>query len=340
MIDVIYIEDEIADHSRTLAMIARFPRATVVPCERYTEVFNPRSQNFRIQKQKPALILAKKHGNRVHPTPPGYGIGAERNFYFSHMLNCLYDCRYCFLQGMFSSANYVFFVNFEEFEESIDDAIADAKQVGETACFFSGYDCDSLAMEKLTGFADAFLPFFAKRPQALLELRTKSINVASLLNRPEALPNVVVAFSVSPPRVAESVEHGAPPVARRIDALAKLAERGWPIGLRIDPLIAAPDFEEGYRKLIASIFDRVSAESIHSVTVGPMRFPQAMLDRITRLYPEEPLFAASFEKRKDGLVSYPVEIEAGMRAFVIERLRERMPADRIFDCVEPAVAGV
>jgi spore photoproduct lyase len=256
------------------------------------------------------------------------------------MLNCLYDCRYCFLQGMFSSANYVFFVNFEDFEASIDVAIEEAEGAGESACFFSGYDCDSLAMENLTGFTEAFLPFFTERPRAWLELRTKSVNVTPLLNRPEALANVVVAFSVSPPEVAQSIEHGAPPVGRRIDALAKLAARGWPIGLRIDPLIAAPDFESGYRKLIGSIFDRVSAESIHSVTVGPMRFPQAMLDRITRLYPEEPLFAANFERRRDGLVSYPEEVEAGMRAFVIDQLRERLPAERIFDCVEPvAVAG-
>ena len=29
------------------------------------------------------------------------------DWYFSHMLNCLYDCRYCFLQGM--SRNHCYF---------------------------------------------------------------------------------------------------------------------------------------------------------------------------------------------------------------------------------------
>ena len=31
------------------------------------------------------------------------------------MLNCIYDCKYCFLQGMFNSANYLVFVNYQDF---------------------------------------------------------------------------------------------------------------------------------------------------------------------------------------------------------------------------------
>ena len=61
------------------------------------------------------------------------------------------------------------------------------------------------------------------------------------------------------------------PVERRIEAMSKLAERGWPIGLRIDPLIAGPEFEKSYRELVDSVFQNVPAERIHSATVGPMR---------------------------------------------------------------------
>ena len=35
------------------------------------------------------------------------------------MYNCLYDCSYCFLQGLYSSADYVVFVNYEDFLEDI-----------------------------------------------------------------------------------------------------------------------------------------------------------------------------------------------------------------------------
>ena len=119
MIETIYIEECVQHHPRVLGIKARFPDARTIICERFGEVFNPKAQNFRLQKQKPALILAEKYQNFVLETPKGYGIGAERNYYFSHMLNCLYDCRYCFLQGMYQSANYVLFVNYEDFQAEI-----------------------------------------------------------------------------------------------------------------------------------------------------------------------------------------------------------------------------
>ena len=120
MFTTIYIEEQMADHPRTREICARFPRATRVQCQRYGEVFNPKAQDFRLQKRKPALILARKHDRRVLETPAGYGIGGTDNYYFSHMLNCLYDCRYCFLQGMYRSAHHVLYVNYEDFGTDIN----------------------------------------------------------------------------------------------------------------------------------------------------------------------------------------------------------------------------
>jgi spore photoproduct lyase len=113
MFELIYVEKEVQHHPHTQAICKRFPQIATIICDRYGEIFNRHHQNFRLQKGRPSLILAQKYDNFVLPTPAGYGIGGQRNFYFSHMLNCIYDCRYCFLQGMYNSANYVIFVNFE-----------------------------------------------------------------------------------------------------------------------------------------------------------------------------------------------------------------------------------
>ena len=32
-----------------------------------------------------------------------------------NLLNCIFDCQYCFLQGMYNSSNIVCFVNVEDF---------------------------------------------------------------------------------------------------------------------------------------------------------------------------------------------------------------------------------
>ena len=170
MIDTIYVENAVVCHERAVNMIKRFPDAACVTCDRYQEVFNPKAQNFRLQKKKPALILAKKFGATVLPAPKGYGSGGEHNYYFSHMLNCIYDCRYCFLQGMYRSAHYVVFVNYERFFEGMAEKVK--THAGEDVWFFSGYDCDSLALEPVTGFVRELLAWVRRHPRAQVELRT------------------------------------------------------------------------------------------------------------------------------------------------------------------------
>ncbi len=324
MIDTIYVEEEAASHPRVRGLLARHPRALVVPVSGYGEVFNRGHQSFRLQKRKPSLVLAKKRGSLVLKAP--YGIGGDRNFYFSHVLNCLYDCRYCFLQGMYRSAHYVVFVNYEDFQDAILRTAEESP--GEEACFFSGYDGDSLALESITGFAGAFLPFFERNQRLVLELRTKSVAIRPLLAR-DAFPNCVVAFSFTPEAFSKSLEHGVPPIEQRIAAAAKLAERGWRIGLRFDPLLYAPGYEHLYQELFEEVFRAIPEESIHSVGFGAFRLPRDYFTRMARLYPEERLFAQPLEERS-GMISYESAVEEEMMGFCRERLREQVPEERLF----------
>lgn len=328
MITTIYIENDILHHSGVIEILKRFPSAQKIICDRYGEVFNPKAQNFRLQKQHPALILAQKHNHFVLPAPAGYGIGANKNYYFSHVLNCLYDCRYCFLQGMYQSANYVLFINYEDYQQQISDICAATPD--ETIHFFSGYDCDSLALEPVTGFARHFLPFFSSLSNAWLELRTKSTQVRSLLNR-EPLPRCIVAFSLSPDAIAAKVEAKAPSVARRLDALCKLQEQGWLIGLRFDPLIYQSDYKNQYQQLFADVFARIKLASLHSVSLGVFRLPAAYFKKIHKLYPEEKLFASPLSQ-ENGMVSYKPELEQEMMAYCTELLLSYIHEEKFFPC--------
>ncbi|HSN22888.1 MAG TPA: DNA photolyase, partial [Methylomicrobium sp.] len=288
MIETLYIEEKLLKHPRVIEIAARFPNARKITCGRYGEVFNPKAQNFRLQKRQPALILAEKFKNFVLPTPSAYGIGASKNFYFSHMLNCLYDCRYCFLQGMYQSAHYVLFVNYEDFGNEIRRLSLDHSN--EQVHFFSGYDCDSLALEPVTGFAAYFLPFFATLPNAWLELRTKSTQIRTLLTQ-SPLPRCIVAFSLSPDPIAQKVEHKAPSLQRRLEAIGKLQEQGWAIGLRFDPVIYQTGYQAQYRQLFEEVFARIDPDRLHSVSLGSFRLPDHFFRRMQKLYPNEKLFA-------------------------------------------------
>lgn len=328
MIDTIYFENRVYENARTQNILARFPEARRVPVERYSDVFNATNQNFREQKQQPALILAEKSGKRALPTPPGYHIGGARNYYFSHMLNCIYDCRYCFLQGMYRSANYVVFVNTDDFFQDIK-AISDEST--EPSWFFSGYDCDSLALDPITGFTDECLDFFARTPNAHLELRTKSTQIRPLLAR-EPLPNIVVAYSLSPAEIAAAEEHQAPTLKRRLESLKTLQQAGWNIGLRFDPLLYADNFESIYSQFFDEVFAVIDAKTVHSASLGVFRLPKGFHKKLVQLYPTSRLLAANTEQRDDGLVTYPLADETRMMSFCKDALLEHLDEGQFFPC--------
>jgi len=328
MINTIYIEETVRNHHRTREIRDRYRNAQVIYCDRYSEIFNRKAQNFRLQKQNPALILAKKFSNFVLESPESYGLGSSQNYYFSHMLNCLYDCRYCFLQGMYRSAYYVLFVNYEDFQTRIAEIVAD--DANRHPWFFTGYDCDSLALEPVTNFMKSFYSFFRNHSRANFELRTKSTQVSRLLEL-HPISNVVVAFSLAPQEISRGLEHRAPSLAKRINAIKKLQDKGWKTGLRFDPVIYVDDYEDIYDRFFDLVFNEIDTSSLHSVSLGPFRMPEAYFKNVNKLFPDELLFAGPLVK-KSGIIGYEQEIQSGFLQFCESRILGYIPTELFYPC--------
>ena len=329
MIETIYIENHIKNHPRTKKILSRFKKnKNVVYCDHYGEIFNIKSQNFRIQKNKPALILAKKEGKKIHNIPKNFGIGGKKNYYFSHMLNCIYDCEYCFLQGKHMSAHYLLFVNYEDFFLEIKKKILENST--KKYYFFSGYDCDSLAFDGVTGFIKYFLPIFKQNKNAILELRTKSNQINKLLKH-EPIDNCIVAFSFTPENISKLIEHKVPSVKNRIKAMKQLANIGWKIGLRFDPIIPACNFAKIYDKLFQNIASNIPEESIHSISFGMMRFPKKMFKKMTKENSNKRLFSQPFENR-NGIFSYNKKLENKVENIILKKLKKYMKKAPIYNC--------
>ena len=328
MIETIYVEDTIQNHPKTKFILNKFKKSRIISINKYGEIFNKRNQNFRIQKANPCLILAHKKDNFVLPAPEGFGIGSSKNFYFSHMYNCIYDCRYCFLQGMYSSANYVIFVNFEDFDISIKKIIEN--NIDSKVTFFSGYDCDSLALENVTGFAKHILSIFRKYPQIEIEFRTKSIQKEPFLSV-KPMRNVILAYSLMPELMSNSLDNKAPSISKRIRVISELASKGWKIGLRFDPLIHGENWKELYQELLENIYNNIFLDNLHSVSFGSLRFPKRMFKDIFKLYPHEPLFTSPLSLN-NKMISYDIEIEEEMTSFCKNLSLKYIKEDQIFKC--------
>jgi spore photoproduct lyase len=228
---------------------------------------------------------------------------------------------------MYPSAHYLLFVNFDHFKAEIKKI---SNSVDDECWFFSGYDCDSLALESVTGFASDFLPFFRELPNAWVELRTKSVAIQSL-QQILPLERAVVAFSFTPQEISRQVEHGVPSVKSRIRAMQKLAEHGWKVGLRIDPLLDCIDFEKRYSDLFRDIFEKVPEQAIHSVSIGSFRMPKGFYKKIEKQFPGEALFAGSFES-ENGHIAYKQDIEINLKQKSLELLSDWINPEKVFTC--------
>ncbi|MEM7175064.1 MAG: spore photoproduct lyase family protein [Chlamydiota bacterium] len=322
---MIYIEKALRGHPQVETIQQRLRRHQPIWIHHYGEIFNRHGQNFRLQKNRPTFILAQKKGTLVYEAPAGYGIGKARNYYFSHLLNCPFDCRYCFLQGMYRSAHYVLFVNYEAFQSAIQ-----AKVGTESATFFSGYDGDSLALECYSGFLASFLPFFRNQPQAELEIRTKSAAIQPLLNAPLS-PNVVIAYSLNPAAIAQTFEPKTPPLRARLKALQMLQNRGWRIGLRFDPILYVENFTALYSAFFRKIFTTITTDTLHSVTLGAFRLPKPLYKKMTASKPREPLLAQCSE-RENNKMGLTKSCEQRLLTFCFEQLCQWVPKEKIFLC--------
>ena len=322
---MIYIEKELQDHPQVEKIRQKLQREKPVWINHYGEIFNRHGQNFRLQKNRPTFILAQKKGQLVYKAPDSYGIGNKRNYYFSHLLNCPFDCRYCFLQGMYRSAHYVLFVNYNNFQSEIEATIGT-----KPATFFSGYDGDSLALETYSGFLSSFLPFFRNYPQAELEIRTKSTAIQPLLKE-RPLPNAIIAYSLSPAPIARAFEKKTPSFQARLQALQTLQQKGWKVGLRFDPILYVENFDALYSAFFREVFSALETSSLHSITLGTFRLPKPLYKKMSEVKPREPLLAQCSE-RENNKMGLQKSCEKDILSFCFEQICQWVPKKKIFLC--------
>ena len=203
----IYIEEEMKDNAMTKKIASFFPHASKIIIHDYRDVFNRRKQSHAHQKSSQNLILAKKKNDFLYPASPVCQSFDYANFYYTTtMMNCIYDCEYCFLKGMYPSGNLVIFVNIEDFLHEIENRL---KQHSIYLCV--SYDTDMLALEPITQYAKILSEFTEKHPSLCIEIRTKGTYSQDWKNVCVS-ERVILAFTLSPEYVISHCEHGTPPL--------------------------------------------------------------------------------------------------------------------------------
>lgn len=319
----IYLEENAINYPRTESILSHFPDAQIIPVADYKHVFNRPHQNTLLQKQAPSLILAVGKPPYLYPGAAVCQSFGEEHFYYTGcVMNCPYDCEYCYLQGMYPSGDVVVFVNPEDFFRETENVLAEHPLY---LCI--SFDTDLLALEPVLGYVRAWSEFAAAHPTLTLEVRTKSAAVSSLSALP-VLPNVILAVTMSPDEVIRRYEHRTPSLSERIRlADAALAE-GRPVRLCFDPMLMIPDYENAYRNMFRRIFETIPASRIRDVSVGSFRISADYMKRMRRNRPCE-ITLYPYELT-DGVYHYDNSRLQAMLALARSELAGIIPDEKIF----------
>lgn len=300
---LIYVEKKALTYPITQQILAKFSSQNVIEIQHYKNLFD---QNMWDYPLLDCIILAKQDNISILDTPPNYGFPGK-SFFFKPAINCISHCEYCYLQGTFRNRFPVFFVNYDEMQLAISDKINLLRTSGYDwqITFYASNYADLLATEHLTNFHQHFIPFFEQFDSVLMETRTKSGNINSLLpHLTKWVNNTEFAFSLSPISIAQKYEHGTASLPNKLQAIQTLLSAGARVWLRFLPLLPVPNCPSEYKNLIQTVRESIDIQCISSIFIAPLIYNHSDYAKILQKYPNSPLYT-SLHKTSDNLMKMP-----------------------------------
>ena len=139
-------------------------------------------------------------------------------------------------------------------------------------------ECRALALDPLTAYSTVLVPFFAEHPWARLTLLTKSAHIDRLLDL-EHREHSILSWSVNPPEVSALFEENVPSIDERLEAMRRVAERGYPIRAIMMPIIPIERWADCYVAFTKRLLETVP---IRRLTLGGICIYRSARDLMER----------------------------------------------------------
>lgn len=188
---------------------------------------------------------------------------------------CYYDCSWCYLNGTFRFLERGKNPHLKD-KKKIIESIESLLMVWDRPVMLnSGELADSLVFEGHEfSLSKDIIPLFKKQSTHKLLIVTKSSNVKGILDS-DSQDIVVTSFSLNAYPVSERWENNAPHPKDRIKAAQKLFNAGYPVRIRIDPMVPIENWADVYLELVDDIFLSFHPERI---TLGSLRGLQSTIN--------------------------------------------------------------
>lgn len=285
-----------------------------------------------------AVVVAPPSKRRLQPIAP------SADWRVDLAEGCPAHCSYCYLAGSLKGPPITrVYANLDEILGSLPAYLGQGTitsrstaRAGEGTTFEASCYTDPLALEPLTGSLSAAVAWFGGwQAEAQLRFTSKFADVTPLLGLDHG-GRTRMRASVNP-RAFARFEGGTARVGARLAALRRMALAGYPVGLTIAPIIAAPGWEEAYAGLLddaaAALADVLALDL--TVELITHRFTPTSKSVLDSWYPGSSLdmsgTSRSTKRTKFGSEKqvYDADTMRALRRFFEAEIAAKLPVARI-----------
>jgi len=333
--EILLLEEGVEEYPLVQEVLSRLPD---IPRQKFQDISMLTQQMKSSQydvfgEGKKRLALSRFKGSFLKKCP-GISPGMVCcNYYVVNLAkNCIYDCSYCFLQDFLgNNPMQVAYVNVEDLLVELEEVFTQYPdrnfRVG------TGELTDSLALDAIVPYTAYLLPFFNQQSNAVLELKTKSDQIANLLDHSDPT-NIIVSWSLNPQTVIDQEEKGAPSLAQRLESAKACLDKGYRIGFHFDPIILIPGWEDAYQQLVNILCDSLPIAKVEWVSLGSFRYRPSLKSIIKNRHPQTHLFTSEHLPSKDGKFRYLRPLRNHAYKTIRGYLKSRLEELNIYICME------
>lgn len=247
----IYYEKEIEDYELGRELLKKYEDIPKVIIDNHNNIQEMRSkQNSDFPDMKRNLIIGTR---KTHKYQENHKVS---NFLVPYTSSgCVAMCMYCYLVCNYNKCAYMrLFVNREQMLEKI---IKTSNNSSKELTFEIGSNSDLILENTITNNLVWTIENFANSYKGFLTFPTKFDMVDPILPL-QHNGKIIVRMSVNPEEIINKVEFGTSRLNDRINAINKLKEAGYKVGIIIAPVIFTNNWEELYLELIKTLSEKLS----------------------------------------------------------------------------------
>ncbi|UCZ54248.1 spore photoproduct lyase [Bacillus shivajii] len=210
---------------------------------------------------------------------------------------CMGHCQYCYLQTTMGSKPYIrTYVNIEEIFDAAKKYMDE--RLPEETRFEAACTSDIVGIDHLTHSLKKAIEFFGQSDKGKLRFVTKYHHVDHLLDA-DHRGKTRFRFSINADYVIRNFEHGTSALKDRIEAAAKVADAGYPLGFIVAPIYLHDGWKEGYEQMFQLLNETLPSTARDDLTFELIqhRFTKPAKRVIQKNYPMTKL-ELDEEKRK------------------------------------------